>query len=45
MDQPEQLMSLLELVSTVKHYFELDIKGLTELKPEEMIWYDILRGK
>ncbi len=44
-DQPEELMSLLELVSTVKHYLDMDIKGLTELKPEEMQWYDILRGK
>ena len=38
-------MSLLELVTTVKHYYGLTMQELTQLKPDEMVWYDILRGK
>ncbi len=46
-DQPEQLMSLLELVSVVKRYHDMgnDLSQLVQLPRHEAVWVDRIMGR
>lgn len=43
-DQPEQLMSLLELVSVVKKYHEIPLNEYGKLTRDEFVWIDRISG-
>lgn len=44
-DQPEQLMALLELVSTVKQYHDIPLHEYGKLGKDEFVWIDRISGK
>jgi len=44
-DQPEDLMGLLELVSVVKRYHDIPLQEYGSLSPDEFRWLDRISGK
>ena len=44
-DQPDELLSLLELVSVVKMYYDMPIGDVTQLQRHEQVWIDRISGK
>lgn len=44
-DQPDELMALLELVSVVKQYHDIPLNEYGKLSPEVFSWIDRISGK